>query len=247
MEAAVDQCFVDKNVFEIQIKQLRIDNDQLLNQIMSQEIVHIVANYVDILDVKKSCVNNCNKCLEIKIELLKKKDFIEKEAYDKLVKTKSQEKDTVIRKLEGKNQIFEWKRISKENVKKDIDEIETISIKLEHRMFKLDIEPISPRLKNNRDAHNELLVYVSQTCPSSPKPSGKLVAVTPINKDKRVRFTEPVTSSSNTPKQINSLKTKYSNKPLLTSTGVKFTIKASGSKPSGNTKNNRITRPLHSN
>ncbi|GJU13196.1 retrovirus-related pol polyprotein from transposon TNT 1-94 [Tanacetum coccineum] len=75
----------------------------------------------------------------------------------------------------------------------------------------------------------------------------KLVAVTPMNKDKRVRFTEPVTSSSNIPKQTNSLKTKDSNKPLLTSTGVKPTTSASGSKPSGNTNNNRITRPPSSN
>ncbi|GKB57450.1 hypothetical protein Tco_0913636 [Tanacetum coccineum] len=138
-------------------------------------------------------------------------------------------------------------------------------------MFKLDIEPISHRLKNNRDAHEvyidktieytdtlrgfierasrklDLLVYVSQTCPNSPKPSEKLVAVTLINKDKRVRFTEPVTSLSNIPKQTNSLKTKDSNKPLLTSTGVKPTTSASGSKPSGNTKNNRIMRPPSSN
>ncbi|GJX72384.1 hypothetical protein Tco_0309555, partial [Tanacetum coccineum] len=101
-------------------------------------------------------------------------------------------------------------------------------------MFKLDIEPISLRLKNNRDAHEvyigktieytdtlrgfELLVYVSQTCPNSPKPSEKLVSVTLINKDKRVRFAEPVTSSNNIPKQTDSLKTKDSNKPLLTST-----------------------------
>ncbi|GJT42169.1 retrovirus-related pol polyprotein from transposon TNT 1-94 [Tanacetum coccineum] len=53
MEAVVDQCSVNKNVFEIQIKQLRIDNDQLFSQIMSQEIVHVVANSVDICDVKK--------------------------------------------------------------------------------------------------------------------------------------------------------------------------------------------------
>ncbi|GKE55334.1 hypothetical protein Tco_1494519 [Tanacetum coccineum] len=83
------KCSIDKNVFEIQIKQLRIDNDQLLNQIMSQEIMHIVANFVDIIDVKKSCVNDCKKCLELEIELFKKKDFIEKEAYDKLVKSYS--------------------------------------------------------------------------------------------------------------------------------------------------------------
>ncbi|GJY31955.1 retrovirus-related pol polyprotein from transposon TNT 1-94, partial [Tanacetum coccineum] len=94
---------------------------------------------------------------------------------------------------------------------------------------------------------HELLVYASQTCPNSPIPSEKLVVVTPINKDKRVRFTEPVTSSSNIPKQTDSLKTKDSNKPLLTSTGVKPTTSASGSKPLGNTKNNRITRPPCSN
>ncbi|GKF33119.1 hypothetical protein Tco_0106319, partial [Tanacetum coccineum] len=155
-------------------------------------------------------------------------------------------------------------------------------------MFKLDIKPISHRLKNNRDGHEvyiektientdtfcgfakhaktqnpsepqlestcmftkhvqELLVYVSQTCPNSPKPSEKLVVVTLINKDKSVRFAKLVTSLSNTPKQTDSLKTKDSNKPLLTSTGVKHTTSASISKPSGNTKNNRISRPPSSN
>ncbi|GJS52129.1 integrase, catalytic region, zinc finger, CCHC-type containing protein [Tanacetum coccineum] len=162
-----------------------------------------------------------------------------------------------------------------ENVKKDIDGIESINIELEHTwknelrklkrknvddtmiskpnatiapgMFKLDIEPFSHRFKNNRDAHEELLVHVSQTCPNSPKPSEKLVAVTPMNKNKRVRFVKPVTSSSNIPKQTDSLKTKDSNKPLLTFTGVTPTTSASGSKPSGNIKNNRITRPPSSN
>ncbi|GJW99864.1 hypothetical protein Tco_0662560 [Tanacetum coccineum] len=51
--------------------------------------MNIIANSVDILDVKKSCVNACNKCLELETELFKKKDFVEKEAYDKLVKSYS--------------------------------------------------------------------------------------------------------------------------------------------------------------
>ncbi|GKC26317.1 retrovirus-related pol polyprotein from transposon TNT 1-94 [Tanacetum coccineum] len=132
-----------------------------------------------------------------------------------------------LRKLKGKNVVDT--AISKPNA--------TIA----PGMFKLDIEPISHRLKNNRDAHEvyiektientdtlhgfiehprtqnpsepllesacmftkhvqELLVYVSQTCPNSPKPSEKLVYVTPMNKDKRGRFSKPVTSSSNIPK-----------------------------------------------
>ncbi|GKB74601.1 retrovirus-related pol polyprotein from transposon TNT 1-94 [Tanacetum coccineum] len=309
---------------------------------MSQETVHIAMNSVDILDVKKSCVNDCSKCLKLKTELLKKKDFIENDVYEKLLKSYSTLEKHCISFVE--------------NVKKDIDEIELINIELEHSvakllsenenlrkerehlksiykdqfdsirktrvqskghslknelrklkgknvddtavskpnatiapgMFKLDIEPISYRLKNNMDAHEvyiektienidtlrgfvkrartqnpskpllesaymftkhvqELLVYVSHTRPNSPKPSEKLVAVTPMNKDKRVRFAEPVTSSYNIPKQTDSVKTKNSNKPLLTSTGVKPTTSASGSKPLGNTKNNRITRPPSSN
>ncbi|GJU19764.1 hypothetical protein Tco_1153106 [Tanacetum coccineum] len=339
-----------------------------------------------LLDVKKSRVNDCNKCLELETELLKKKDLIEKDVYDKLLKSYStlekhcislelttqlnqeifqknnfrenqnvptfnqlfeinelkahlQEKDTVIRKLKDRIKSLSGKD-NVDNVKKDIDEIETINIELEHSvakllsenenlrkerehlksvykdqfdsikktrvqskehwknvidtivskpcvtiapgMFKLDIEPISHRLKNNMDAHEvylektienidtlcglvecarkqnpsepllesacmftkhvqELLAYVSKTCPRLRKPCEKLIAVTPMNKDKKVRFAEPVTSSSSIPKLTDSLKTKDSNKPLLTSIGVKPTTSASGSKPSGNTKNNRIS------
>ncbi|GJW56035.1 retrovirus-related pol polyprotein from transposon TNT 1-94 [Tanacetum coccineum] len=58
-----------------------------------------------------------------------------------------------------------------------------------------------------------------------------------MNKDKKFRFAESVTSSSNIPKHTDSLKTKDFNKPLLTFIGVKPTTSASGSKPLGNTKN----------
>nr|GEU76465.1 hypothetical protein [Tanacetum cinerariifolium]GEU81708.1 hypothetical protein [Tanacetum cinerariifolium] len=54
-----------------------ISADQVLKQIMSQEIVHIAVNSVDIFNVNKSCVDECNKCLELETELSKKKDLIE--------------------------------------------------------------------------------------------------------------------------------------------------------------------------
>nr|GEU69617.1 putative reverse transcriptase domain-containing protein [Tanacetum cinerariifolium] len=87
----------------------------------------------------------------------------------------------------------------------------------------------------------ELLGYVKDTCPDVHKPSGKLVAVTPINIRKTVRFAEPIASSSS------NQKTQDSNKPLLHSTGVKCSTSASGSKPSGNAKNNKISQPSSSN
>ncbi|GJT33571.1 hypothetical protein Tco_0923990, partial [Tanacetum coccineum] len=268
MEVAVDQCSVDNNIFEIQIKQLRIDNDQLLNQIISQEIVHIVADSVDIYDVKKSCVNDCKKCLELEIELSKKKDFVEKKAYDKLVKSYfnlekhcislelatqfNQEifqKETSGENLNAPtfNQLFEINELKAQSQEKDTvirkeNVINTAVSKpnatLAPGMFKLNIQPISPSLKNNKDAHevyiDKTIEYTDTLCgfvenakTHPPKSSGKLVAVTPINKDKRVRFAEPVISSKNIHKQIDSLKTKDSNKPVLTSTGIKPTTSAS--------------------
>ncbi|GJS53767.1 integrase, catalytic region, zinc finger, CCHC-type containing protein [Tanacetum coccineum] len=124
-------------------------------------------------------------------------------------------------------------------------------------MFKLDIEPISPRLKNNRDAHEvyieKTIEYTDTLCgfvesARTPNPSEPLLESSCMfTKHVQELFAEPVTSSSNIPKQTDSLKTKDSNKPFLTYKGVKPTTSASGSKPSGNTKNDRITRPPSSN
>ncbi|GJY01254.1 hypothetical protein Tco_0359406 [Tanacetum coccineum] len=85
----------------------------------------------------------------------------------------------------------------------------------------------------------ELLRYVRDTCPDVHKPSKKLVAVTPINKKKTVRFADTVTSSSNIPKGTN--------RPLLSSTRVNPSTSASGSKPLSNIKNDRIPRTPSSN
>nr|GEU73118.1 hypothetical protein [Tanacetum cinerariifolium] len=70
----------------------------------------------------------------------------------------------------------------------------------------------------------ELLVYVSASCPftesGNEKDTEKLVAVTPKNKDKKVRFVDPVSSSNNTQKHVDAHKNQDSNQPLLHSIGV---------------------------
>ncbi|GKD43937.1 retrovirus-related pol polyprotein from transposon TNT 1-94 [Tanacetum coccineum] len=67
------------------------------------------------------------------------------------------------------------------------------------------------------------------------------VVVTPMNNVKKVRFAEPLTSSSNI-KQVESSKTSDSNTPVLSSTGVKCSTSNCGSKPLGNKKNDRISQ-----
>nr|GEX15602.1 retrovirus-related Pol polyprotein from transposon TNT 1-94 [Tanacetum cinerariifolium] len=145
-ETAVDHYSVDKNAFEIQIKHLSIDNDQLLKQIMSQEIMHIAVNSVDSLDVKKSCVIDCNKCLELETELLKKKDLIEKDVYD--LNAQLQKKVFAIAALKNEVRKLRGKNVVDTVVSKPYGTIAP-------GIFKLDMEHISHRLKNNRDAHED--------------------------------------------------------------------------------------------
>ncbi|GJS49932.1 retrovirus-related pol polyprotein from transposon TNT 1-94 [Tanacetum coccineum] len=113
---------------------------------------------------------------------------------------------------------------TKENVKQDMDKIETINIELEHSVAKLlyekeilhkEIEHLKKIYKdqfdsikktralskehsdslipqlNSKSMENadlkELLVYVRVTCPFVNKSSEKLIDVTPLNKNKKVR------------------------------------------------------------
>nr|GEU88757.1 hypothetical protein [Tanacetum cinerariifolium] len=86
----------------------------------------------------------------------------------------------------------------------------------------------------------ELLIILKQTCPCIQNLGDKLLAVTSMNKTKKVRFTEPVTSSGNKPIKTSSLSNVVSNKPMMSSIGVTLPTSASGSQPSGNTKKDRI-------
>ncbi|GJZ38666.1 hypothetical protein Tco_0585229 [Tanacetum coccineum] len=414
MEQAVEQHRLESKTFEVKMNQVLNENERLLKQVISKDIVNILVNsFVNIAFVN---VHECEKCLKLEIELLNKKDFVEKVIYNKLfksfttlekhcislevdtqhnqeifqrdnsvsnqsapsfdqlfelneLKAQSQEKDTVIKKLKERIKSLSGK-MDKDKIKKDLEEIETINIKLDHRvskliaenehlkqtykqlydsikparirskeqcddlinqvnlksveisdlnaslqekvlvitalkddlrklkgkalvdndvtkhpsdpeMLKIDVEPITPKLLNKQTAHSayikhtqeeatvlrdlvehvkskypldqslesacryaklvqELLTNISKTCPSINNTDGKLVAVTPKNKDKRVRFTEPVTSSGNTITKTTSTSNLVSNKPMLSSTGVKSSTSASGSQPSGNTKKDKI-------
>ncbi|GJZ65468.1 hypothetical protein Tco_0622164 [Tanacetum coccineum] len=158
-----------------------------------------------------------------------------------------------IKKLKERINALSGKK-NEDKIKQELEEIETINIELDHRVTKLIAEnehlkqtykqlydSIKPARKNwYAKLIQELLTNISQTCPSINNTDGKLVAVIPKNKDKRVRFTEPVTSLGNTITKTVSTSNLVSNKPMLSSTGVKPSTSASGSQPSGNTKKDKI-------
>ncbi|GJU56543.1 retrovirus-related pol polyprotein from transposon TNT 1-94 [Tanacetum coccineum] len=152
--------------------------------IISKDIVNIIVN--SSVDNAYVNVHECEKCLKFETGLLNKKDFIEREIYDKLfksytalekhcissevntqlnqeifqrdnsvsnqsapsfdqyfelneLKAQSQEKDTIIKKLKKRIKSLS-KNMNEDKVKKDIKEIETINIELDHRVSNLIAE-----------------------------------------------------------------------------------------------------------
>ncbi|GJU68367.1 retrovirus-related pol polyprotein from transposon TNT 1-94 [Tanacetum coccineum] len=135
MEQAVEQHRLESKTFEVKMNQVLSENERLLAQAIDNDIVKTVVN----VSLNEGCetVNECQKCLELKTELLNKKDFVDKETYEKL--SQSQAKDTVIVKL--KEQIKSLNgNVDDRTVKMDMDEIETLNIELEHRVTKLVAE-----------------------------------------------------------------------------------------------------------
>nr|GEX27818.1 hypothetical protein [Tanacetum cinerariifolium] len=409
MEWVVEQHCVKKNKFQDKMKDILKENERLLEQAMSTNIVNIIVN----ANVNYACktMNEYERCVTIETEL--QRDFIKKECYDTLfkkyttfekhcislevdtqlkqeifqkknlfsqqsdptfdqlfeindLKAQSQEKDTVIVKLkEGIKSLSG--NVKEEKMKRELEEIETINIELNHRvtklvaenehlkqtlsnfmnqsnhhvfdqknnvikqvniksaensdlnaslqekvlvitalkntisklkgkvvvneavtlhpidpeLLKINVAPLVPKLQNNRTAHNdylkhtqeetatlreivknerllnplntyldyvfkytkriqELFIILKQTCPCINELGTKLMAVTPVNNNKKIRFTEHILSSGNTSIKTTSSTNVVSNTYVISSTGVNLLTSASGSQPQGNTKKDRI-------
>ncbi|GJZ50789.1 retrovirus-related pol polyprotein from transposon TNT 1-94, partial [Tanacetum coccineum] len=198
MDLAVQQSLVEKQCLEIAKKELLLENDRLLQQIMSQDV------FKEQFDsIKKSRVrtkeHSDSLIDKLKLKSVENED-LKAQLQDKVFVITSLKND--LRKVKGKEIV---------DIAAQIPYANTIV----PGMFKLDLEPLAP--------------------------SAKKVAVTPKNKVKKVRFAEPLTSSSNI-KQVESSKTSNSNTPVLSSTGLKCSTSKCGSKPTCNKRNDRISQ-----
>ncbi|GJV39926.1 retrovirus-related pol polyprotein from transposon TNT 1-94 [Tanacetum coccineum] len=156
MEQAVEQHRLESKTFEVKMNQVLNENERLLEQVISKDIVNILVNSsVNIASVN---VHECEKCLKLETELLNKKDFVEKEIYDKLFKSfTTLEKHCISLEVDNQHnqEIFQrdnsvsnqsalsfdqFGKINEDKIKKDLEEIETINIELDHRVSKLIAE-----------------------------------------------------------------------------------------------------------
>ncbi|GJW59019.1 retrovirus-related pol polyprotein from transposon TNT 1-94 [Tanacetum coccineum] len=288
---------------------LQHKNDRLMELLMSQDLVHTAVNSLDAINdyksMQQSFVDEYNETLVLKAELAKKNDMIEKAVYNELSKQCSRLENRCISleiKLQQSKKSFQTNRpshnqdapefkeffiinelqaqlkaknasiqklkehttnIKGKNVVESVQNVHNSNV-VTSKVYKLDLPPLSPCIKNNMVARvdylmhtqanadilreivedarelrhldsnssaytfvtriRELLVYVSATCPSTKHVSDKLVAVTPMNRTRKVRFVESNdTSKDKTQKQL------------------------ADQKPRCNTKKDRITQTSSSN
>ncbi|GJT46083.1 hypothetical protein Tco_0954798 [Tanacetum coccineum] len=224
------KCSIDKQCSAIAKKELFLENDRLLQKIMSQDVLILVMNSITLngeyMNAEMQRSEYCDKCFNLDAEYLKTQKayndllksysklekhcislelsvqlnqeiFQKDKSYDNQnaleipeyyenndLKAQLQDKDTTICKL--KEIIKSLRENNKEeNVNHDISKHETIN-EQENSVAKLlyDNERLCKEINHVKQ---ELLVYVRDTCPNVIKLSEKKVAITPMNKVKKVR------------------------------------------------------------
>nr|GEU45854.1 hypothetical protein [Tanacetum cinerariifolium] len=140
MDNAVQQFSVDKQCWKIAKKELLLENERLLQQIMSQEVLLTVMNYMpligDTMNMDGKRNESCDKCVNLQAELLKAQN-----AFNDLLKCHSQLEK---RKIKGKEIV-------------DITTQKPYANTIVSGIFKLDLEPLAPRLFQNREIYLDYL------------------------------------------------------------------------------------------
>ncbi|GJS90782.1 hypothetical protein Tco_0773418, partial [Tanacetum coccineum] len=147
IDTVVQQSSVDKQCLEIAKKELLLENDQFLQQIMSQDVLLTMMNSMSLngesVNMERKRNESCDKCFNLDAELLKSQnahnELLKKFFENNNLKAKLQDKDTTICKL--KEIIKSMREKSKEeNVNYDYCEIETQNVELENSVAKLLLE-----------------------------------------------------------------------------------------------------------
>ncbi|GJW18656.1 hypothetical protein Tco_0026092 [Tanacetum coccineum] len=144
---------------------LKHENDCLRELLISQDLVHTavksLASINDYKNMQQSFVDEYNETLVLKAELAKKHDMIENVVYNELSKRYAPEfKEIFIinelqSQLKAKNVLIEKLKeyianIKGKNMVKSVQHVHNLNV-VTLKVYKLDLQPLSPLVKHNRD------------------------------------------------------------------------------------------------
>nr|GEU47638.1 integrase, catalytic region, zinc finger, CCHC-type, peptidase aspartic, catalytic [Tanacetum cinerariifolium] len=161
IETKVAKCYVERKTFEIKEKELLLENDRLLELIISQDLMHTTVNslaeIVDYTNMEKSYLDEYVETFS-KQQPRNNQNVPEFPALFEINKLKAQleAKNKSISKLKDHNATLKEKGMSEGDKSKNISKV------ISSWMFKLDLEPLSPKLLKNREAHVDYLKHTKE-------------------------------------------------------------------------------------
>nr|GEW57471.1 retrovirus-related Pol polyprotein from transposon TNT 1-94 [Tanacetum cinerariifolium] len=156
-----------------------------------------------------------------------------KELYDSIKITRAKHIEQVT-KLTAKNVNLKCS-VSKDAVKPQV------LVRAQHA---IDVKPIFPRLRNNRDAHLDYLRHLKESVETIRDivEEAKVLAYIPLIRKKQVTIAKPSDKSDSTiHRHVVTVKSQKTNVPVPPSTGVNSCPNASGSQPKSHIKPHRIS------
>nr|GEX84519.1 hypothetical protein [Tanacetum cinerariifolium] len=167
---AIEQHRVESKGFQAKMNKVLNENERLLKQAISKDIVNIVVTAT--MNNAYKPVHACEKCVKLETEL--QKDFIKRESYDKLFKQYSTlEKHCISLEVDTQleQEIFQRDNSYSQQTLKDalrklkgnvvVDEV-VISHHIDPELLKIDVTPFAPKLRNNRTAHHDYLKHTQE-------------------------------------------------------------------------------------
>ncbi|GKC11821.1 hypothetical protein Tco_1008603, partial [Tanacetum coccineum] len=194
IDAAVQQSLVDKQCLEIAKKELLLENDRLLQQIMSQYVLLTLMNSMSLFGESVNMLQDKDSTIYKLKDIIKSMREMSKEENvnydDGEIETKNVELENSVRTKEHSDSLIDklnLKSAENEDLKAQIQDKVFVIMSLKNdlrkvkgkeivdiatqipsantivpRMFKLDLEPLAPRLLQNKEAHIDYLKYTQE-------------------------------------------------------------------------------------
>ncbi|GJZ35670.1 retrovirus-related pol polyprotein from transposon TNT 1-94, partial [Tanacetum coccineum] len=170
LDAEVDQNVVNRKHDEIEQKNLLIANDNLIVDCLSKEVFYIAKNselnvsrFTEMHDAHTIVQA---RCLELEAELSKLRDKVQKDNHNELVKHFSNLEITRAKHIEQTTALItenENLKVQIQNTMKCVAKDSVTPKVLALGRYAIDVEPIPPYNRNNREVHLDYLKHLKES------------------------------------------------------------------------------------
>nr|GFA66632.1 hypothetical protein [Tanacetum cinerariifolium] len=254
LEAEVAQHAIVRKHDAIKLKNLLIANDNLIAECLSQELFCVATNSelnaARFTDMHVANTTAETRCLALEAELANLRETNNQDNQTELI--------THFSKLKHYKELYDSIKITRVKHIEQVTKLTTKNMNLKTGVSKatvnplvsardkhaIDVEPIVPRLRNNRNAHLDYLRHLKESVEMicDILEQAKVLAHIPLIWKKQVSVAQPSDKGdSTTHPHVVTVTSQKINAPVPPSTGVDCSPIAHGSQPMSHVKPNRIS------